>query len=43
MRRPWLVRVWDGNSMCEFLRVGTYEQVRNTCAGYPPAYLWSIE
>lgn len=39
----WLVKVWDGYSSREVYRNGTYGQVANTCAGYPPGYIWSIE
>jgi len=38
----WIIRVWDGFSTREFPRNGTYEQVANTCANYPPSYIWSI-
>ncbi len=39
----WNIHVWDGYSTNTFTREGTYEQVFNSCAGYPPAYIWSIE
>jgi hypothetical protein len=44
-QRPprWIVKLWDGFSSNELERFGTYEQVRNSCAGYPPGYIWSIE
>lgn len=41
--RQWTVKVWDGNSTSEFLRRGTYEEVYNSLAGYPPSYIWSIQ
>jgi len=41
--RNWTVRVWDCYSTNEFQRYGTYEQVRNSLAGLPPTYIWSIE
>lgn len=41
--KNWTVRVFDGCSTIEFQRTGTYEQVRNSLAGLPPAYIWSIE
>lgn len=41
--RQWTVKVWDGFSTQEFQRYGTYEQVRMSMAGYPPAYIWSIQ
>jgi hypothetical protein len=41
--KTWTVRVWDGFSTKEFSREGTYEQVRNSLAGYPPGYIWSIQ
>lgn len=43
MKNVWTVVVWDGNSTNEFTREGTYEQVYNSCAGYPPGYIWSIK
>lgn len=39
----WTIRVWDGHSTNSFERYGSYEQIRNSLAGYPPAYIWSIE
>lgn len=39
----WKINVWDGYSTRQFFRDGTYNQVANTCAGYPPGYIWSIE
>ncbi|MBO0501834.1 hypothetical protein J1C51_23965 [Chromobacterium haemolyticum] len=44
-QRParWIVKLWDGFSSHELERSGSYEQVRNSCAGYPPGYIWSIE
>lgn len=41
--RQWTVKVYDGYSTQEFQRYGTYEQVRNSLAVFPPAYIWSIE
>ena len=41
--KHWTVKAWDGNSSYSFERYGTYEQVVNTLAGYPPAYIWSVE
>jgi len=41
--RQWTVKVWDGYSTQVFQRYGTYEQVSNSMAGYPPAYIWSIQ
>jgi hypothetical protein len=41
--RQWTVKVYDGCSTQEFQRYGTYEQVRTSLAGYPPAYIWSIQ
>lgn len=41
--RQWTVKLWDGNSRQEFQRSGTYDQVANSLAGLPPAYIWSIE
>lgn len=41
--KQWTVKVYDGFSTQEFQRYGTYEQVRNSLAGFPPAYIWSIE
>lgn len=43
MEKIWFVRVWDGNSTTEFTRRGTYDQVHNSCAGYPPGYIWWIK
>ena len=40
--KVWIVSVWDGNSSYSFERYGTYQQVVNTLAGYPPAYIWSV-
>lgn len=44
-QRPgrWIIKLWDGFSSHELERSGSYEQVRNSCAGYPPGYIWSIE
>jgi hypothetical protein len=39
----WRVRVWDGYSTWVHCRKGTYEQVRNSLAGLPPGYIWSID
>lgn len=39
----WTIHLWDGFSSSELQREGTYNQVRNSCAGYPPAYIWSIK
>ena len=41
--RQWTIKLWDGHSCQEFQRHGTYDQVRNSLAGLPPAYIWSIE
>ena len=41
--KNWTVKVYDGFSTQEFQRYGTYEQVRNSFAGFPPSYIWSIE
>jgi hypothetical protein len=41
--RTWTVSVWDGNSTYTFQRRGTYQQVANSLAGFPPAYIWSIQ
>lgn len=41
--RNWTVKVWDGFTNVSFQRYGTYEYVRNSLAGYPPSYIWSIE
>ena len=42
-QRQWTVRIWDGHSNSEYQRQGTYQQVANSLAGLPPAYIWSIE
>lgn len=39
----WLLKLWDGFTASESIREGSYEQVRNSCAGYPPGYIWSIQ
>lgn len=38
----WKIQVWDGFSNREIIREGTYQQVVNSCAGYPPGYIWSV-
>lgn len=42
LSKSWTVTVWDGHSTSSFQRSGTYEQVRNSLAGLPPACIWSI-
>ncbi|QDJ96232.1 hypothetical protein Xoosp13_45 [Xanthomonas phage Xoo-sp13] len=39
----WKIRVWDGFSSWDIIREGSYEQVYNSCAGYPAAYIWTVE
>lgn len=39
----WKIRVWDCFSSWDIYREGTYDYVYNSCAGYPPAYIWTIE
>lgn len=39
----YIVKIWDGLSTNEAPRYGTYEQVRNSLAGLPPGFIWSIE
>jgi hypothetical protein len=39
----WVITVWDGFSNNTYDRKGSYDEVRMTCAGYPPGYIWSIE
>lgn len=43
MESRWLVKVFDGYSTFERELVGTYGYAANVCAGYPPAYIWSIK
>ena len=38
----WIIKLWDGFSNREIEREGTYDQVSNSCVGYPPGYLWHI-
>jgi hypothetical protein len=39
----WTIKIWDGYTTNTIQRQGTYDQVRNTLVGLPPAYIWSIE
>lgn len=39
----WVITVYDGYSTNIFERKGSYEQVVDSCAGYPPGYLWTIK
>lgn len=41
--KVWTVTVFDGYTTNTVQRKGTYEQVVNSCASYPPGYHWSIK
>lgn len=38
----WIVKLWDGCSHSEIEHEGTYDQVSNSCATYPPGHIWYI-
>jgi hypothetical protein len=38
----WKIILYDGYSTYEIHRNGTYDYVSNSCAGYPPGYIWAI-
>lgn len=40
--KMWTVRVWDGYSTRVYPEYGTYEQVVNTLAGFPPSCIWTV-
>lgn len=40
--KQWTIKVFDGFSNIELIRFGTYEQIYNFCAGFPPSYIFSI-
>ena len=39
----WIVKVFNGYSNNSREIYGTYDFVVNSCSGYPPSYIWSIE